>query len=186
MRDTGCLDHWQKTYSSRINKCTAPAVNYGVGSVGQKRHRLSLADLSGLFLLLLIGLTISGFIFLARNRAVLAFLGPRGPLCNFTRQLPPFFRRLAHSIRRHQPRKLVLCTFHSNYKREIVYTTTSVFFLNFMKNLVTSRSQLAIQYTAAIYINVLFFLLSNVYCFFPKGFSQIAVSCTHTLTFKEQ
>ena len=62
MRDTGCLDYWEKQYNSRINKCTAP-----VNPADRRRHRLFLLDMSGAFLLLGIGLTASLIAFIVEN-----------------------------------------------------------------------------------------------------------------------
>ena len=64
MRDTGCLDHWEKQYNSRINKCTAPV---NPAAADRRRHRLSLLDMSGAFLLLGIGLTASLIAFIVEN-----------------------------------------------------------------------------------------------------------------------
>ena len=64
MRDTGCLDHWEKMYSSKINKCTAPVVKNGADSISQRRHKLSLQDFSGPFLLLFAGVIIAFLTFL--------------------------------------------------------------------------------------------------------------------------
>ena len=63
MRDTGCLNYWEKQYNSRINKCTAP-----VSTASKRRHRLNLADMSGAFLLLGIGVTASLIAFIVENK----------------------------------------------------------------------------------------------------------------------
>lgn len=62
MRDTGCLNHWEKQYNSRINKCTAP-----VSAKSKRRHRLNLSDMSGAFLVLGIGATAALIAFIVEN-----------------------------------------------------------------------------------------------------------------------
>ena len=64
MRDTGCLDHWEKMYTSKINKCTAPVVKNGADSIIRRRHKLSLQDFSGPFLLLFAGVAIAFLTFI--------------------------------------------------------------------------------------------------------------------------
>jgi hypothetical protein len=61
LRENGLLQHWEKKYYPKLNKCADGAYKM---KTKNKNHRISLKNLAGAMVALLVGITLASFSFL--------------------------------------------------------------------------------------------------------------------------